>query len=124
MVAPAREPRSRPSRRAGRHGDPFWRRFRSGLVVAELAIALVLLAGAATIARTVEHLLRVDIGVRGERALTMEMTLPFATCRLHQSCAPDPRRLETRIATIPGVEALGFTNLMPGIPKAAWACGS
>ncbi len=75
----------------GGTADPFWRRFRSGLVVAELAIALVLLAGAATIARTVEHLLRVNIGVRGERALTMEMTLPFATYRLHKSCAPDPR---------------------------------
>src|SRR5687767_5845423 len=54
--------------------DPFWRRFRSGLVVAELAIAVVLTAGAATVWRTVSTLMSVDLGVTGERALTVETT--------------------------------------------------
>jgi hypothetical protein len=59
--------------------DPFWRRFRSALVIVEIAIALVLLAGASAIVSTVRQLMAVDLGARGERALAVELTLPRAS---------------------------------------------
>jgi putative ABC transport system permease protein len=94
--------------------DLFWRRFRSGLVVSELAIALVLIAGAATVVQTVRSLLRVELGVTGERALTAETTLPVATYDSPERLALLYDRLEAALRAIPGVEAAGVTNLMLG----------
>jgi putative ABC transport system permease protein len=94
--------------------DPFWRRFRSGLVVAELAIALLLIAGAATVAQTVGALMRVDLGITGERALTVETTLPIATYDSPERLAVLHEQLEAALRAIPGVEAMGATNRMPG----------
>ncbi|HWB31523.1 MAG TPA: ABC transporter permease [Vicinamibacterales bacterium] len=94
--------------------DPFWRRFRSALVVAELAIALVLIAGAATIARTVGTLMRVDLGVSGERALTVETTLPLARYGSLERLDVFYERMEAAVRRIPGVETVGTTSRLPG----------
>jgi putative ABC transport system permease protein len=94
--------------------DPFWRRFRSALVVAELAIALVLIAGAATVGRTVSTLMRVDLGAAGERALTAETTLPLARYDSLERLAVFGEQLEAAMKRIPGVEAVGATNRLPG----------
>jgi putative ABC transport system permease protein len=98
--------------------EPFWRRFRSGLVVAELAIALVLVAGAATIVRTVNSLMRTDIGARGDRVLAMETTLPIAKYDSLAAVTEFHKQLEARVLAIPGVERVGSTNLMPGSSEA------
>jgi putative ABC transport system permease protein len=94
--------------------DPFWRRFRSALVIAELAIALVLLAGAATVAQTVGALMRVDLGVTGERALAIETTLPLARYGSPERLAVFHEQIQAAILGTPGVEAVGATNRMPG----------
>jgi putative ABC transport system permease protein len=94
--------------------DPFWRRVRAGLVVAEIAIALVLVAGAATIINTVNHLMRVDLGVTGERVLTMETTLPLARYDSAERVAAFHERLQAAIGALPAVEAVGATSAFPG----------
>jgi predicted permease len=94
--------------------DPFWRRFRSALVVAELAIALLLIAGAATVGRTVSTLMRVDLGATGERALTVETTLPLARYDSLERLALFDEQLEAAVKRIPGVESVGATNRLPG----------
>jgi putative ABC transport system permease protein len=94
--------------------DPFWRRFRSTLVVAELAIALVLIAGATTIGRTVSTLMRVDLGVTGERALTLETTLPLARYNSLERLGVFYEQMEAAVRRIPGVEAVGTTSRLPG----------
>jgi putative ABC transport system permease protein len=99
--------------------DPFWRRFRSVLVIAELAIALVLIAGAATVGRTVSALMRVDLGVSGERALTVETALPLARYGSPERLAAFHDQMEAAVRGIPGVEAVGATNQMPGSPEMA-----
>jgi putative ABC transport system permease protein len=95
-------------------GDPFWRRFRSALVIAELAIALVLIAGAATVGRTVSTLMRVDLGATGEHALTVETTLPLARYGSLEPLASFFEQMETAVKRIPGVEAVGATSRLPG----------
>jgi putative ABC transport system permease protein len=94
--------------------DPFWRRFRTTLVVAELAIALVLMAGAATIGRTVSTLMRVDLGVTGERALTVETMLPLVRYDSLERLGVFYEQMEAAVSRIPGVEAVGTTSRLPG----------
>ena len=100
-------------RGVGATAEPFWRRFRTVLVIAEVAAAVVLLAGAVTIVRTVSSLLSVDLGARGDRAVTMQLTLPrvqYPTA-VHASAFYD--RLHAELGRI-GIEAAGAASTMPG----------
>ena len=99
--------------------DRVWRRFRSALVVAEIAIALVLLAGAATIVRTVANLMAVDIGTRSVNALAFDVTLPDATYPSVSSARQFYARLERELGEVPGVQFVGSTNQVPGDPDPA-----
>jgi putative ABC transport system permease protein len=94
--------------------DPFWRRFRSALVVAEVAIAIVLLSSAAAVISTVSRLMAVDLGARGDRAVTLELTLPFAQYGTAERIVQFYEALESRAGALPGIERVGATNLMPG----------
>jgi predicted permease len=53
-------------------------RLRATLVVGELALAVMLLAGAGLMIRSFQQLLRVDLGFEPERVLTFQTTLPDA----------------------------------------------
>jgi putative ABC transport system permease protein len=55
-----------------------WRRLHSGLVVSQLGLSLVLLIGAALLIRSLMALASVDLGVRPENVLAMEIHLPYA----------------------------------------------
>jgi putative ABC transport system permease protein len=116
-VAPALSARRRQAIDALRTGtttaSPFWRRFRGGLVAAELASAVVLLAGAAMIVQTVSSLLAVDLGARGERVLTFQLTPP----RTHYPTAREASVLFGRLQAelLNGdVEAVAASSVMPG----------
>jgi putative ABC transport system permease protein len=82
-------------------------------VIAEVALAMVLLAGASLLLATFGHLKRVDPGFDASRALVVPAFLPpwkYAT--------PDARRAfferATReLAAVPGVTAVGATNALP-----------
>ena len=100
-----------PSRSAGR----FVRLLRSALVVAEVAAALVLLAGAATIVRTVSNLMRVDTGVRADNALAFDVMLPDATYPKN-AVRTTFARVAEQLRGIPGIEAVGATTQVPGRP--------
>jgi len=58
---------------AGRH------RLRRALVMAEVALAVMLVVGAGLLVRTVDNLTRVDAGFDRSRLVTFSMTLPRAT---------------------------------------------
>ena len=55
---------------------PSRRRLRSGLVVAEFALSLVLLVGAGLLIRSLSKLRAVDTGVRGDGVVTASIALP------------------------------------------------
>jgi predicted permease len=55
---------------------PVRRRSRQALVVAQLAVAFTLLAGAGVLVRTVRHLLNVDLGFRPESTLAFRVAPP------------------------------------------------
>jgi predicted permease len=83
---------------------------RNGLVVAEVALSVMLLVGATLMMRTVLALQDVDLGIRGDRLLTMRIPLPAQRY-------PDAARrtaffqeLLRRVAALPGVEAAALNT--------------
>jgi len=88
-------------------------RLRSSLVVAEIALALVLLVGAGLLFQSLVRLRGVDTGFETAGALSMRITLPV-------SRYPDAARraaafadLERRLQAAPGVERAGFVFDVP-----------
>ena len=92
-------------RGAGRH------RMRRALVTAEVALAVVLVVGAASLLRTVYNLTRVDAGFDRSRLVTFSMTLPRATSYA-EGRAPVYQRLLDTLRALPGVQAAtGMSDL-------------
>jgi putative ABC transport system permease protein len=95
----------------GSTGSARGMRWRAALVVAEVSVALVLLTGAALLARSVRNMVRGDPGVRIEGVLTMPLTLPAA---MPDSALRDfARRLEERLQSTEGVRAAALTTTIP-----------
>lgn len=86
---------------------------RSGLVVAEIAIALVLVVAAGLMIRSLQHLLEVSPGFRSERLLTARISLPATAYKDVEATTAFYRRLLERVESIPGVQAAGLTSLLP-----------
>jgi putative ABC transport system permease protein len=94
--------------------DRFWRRFRSLLVVSEIAGAVALLVGAVTLVRTLADLTAVDLGAHDERALVMEVTLPATGYASSDRIRLFYERLRDELRRVPGVSEVGATNHLPG----------
>ena len=83
------------------------RRIRRALVVAEFALAIVVLAGAGLLVRSWWYVTNIDPGFRPERVLVMELTTPSALG------SPALRtdlyhRVLDQIEAVPGVESAGI----------------
>src|SRR5207249_3713902 len=91
--------------------DRIWRRFRSALVILEIAMAVAILVGATTIVRTVGELMATDLGARNERALVMEVMLPRTTYASSDRILRFYEQLRGELRTVPGIEEVGSTNL-------------
>src|SRR5262245_14688344 len=95
----------------GASGD--WRHYaRRGLLIAQVAFAVMLVIGAGLLFQTVYNLTRIDAGFDRSRLVTFSMTLPMANSE------PDTRaqayqRVLDRLHSVPGV--LG-TTAMSGLP--------
>jgi predicted permease len=97
----------------GTFGSIRARRFSSAMVVTELALSTVLLAGAAYMTRSFFALYSIDLGLDVDRLLTMRLELPAEGY-------PDAERrqaffsqLESRIISVAGVEAAAVTTGIP-----------
>ena len=89
------------------------RRLRSSLVVAEIALALMLVAGAALMASTFRRLSAASGGFRTEQILTAAVTLPEAGYPNDSSVVRFWDRLRDATAALPGVEAAELTTVLP-----------
>jgi len=104
----------------GTTAGPGSRGLRSGLVVAEIALAVVLVIGAGLLIKSLWNLRRVETGVDAEGVLTLRIAPSTAN-------HPDPedltalyRQLPARLATLPGVEAAGAITYLP--MRGAFSC--
>ncbi|HXW04627.1 MAG TPA: ABC transporter permease [Vicinamibacterales bacterium] len=88
-------------------------RLRSALVVAQIAIAVVVLSGGLVLTRSLLRLLDADTGFAAERVLAFNLVLVVAQPDASGRAALAERALEA-VSTLPGVEAAGgATGLAP-----------
>jgi putative ABC transport system permease protein len=88
-------------------------RLRSVLVMAEMALAVMLLTGACLLLRSFVHVQQVDPGFNGQNLLTAFVMLPPSKYPEPRSQAVFFRQLMDRIALIPGVECAGGADSAP-----------
>ncbi len=100
-------------REGGRHGGGRrLHRVLSALVVAEVALSLVLLAGAGLLLRSFVKLQGNDLGFRPEGVLTANVQLPSTRYELPQA-GNFFRESLTRIAALPGVQHAAGASCLP-----------
>ncbi len=85
-------------------------RTRAGLVVAEISLALVLLAGAGLLGRSFLSLLRADPGFRTERVLTLGMSLALERYPDKARSVDFYRHVLEAVRAVPGVENVGLST--------------
>jgi putative ABC transport system permease protein len=88
-------------------------RLRSALVVAETAVALVLLIASGLLLRSFEKLRAVDLGLRADHMLTAFYALPQQRYSTQASIDAFNERLLEKLRQLPGVEAAGVTSFLP-----------
>ena len=106
--------------RAGRQQAPapVWRRIRSGLITAQMAVALILLTTSAAAVAALIKITRVDPGFGSTRAVSLTVTLP-ASRYPGTAVAPFAERVRERLAAVPGVRRVGATGFLPGSREVA-----
>lgn len=90
-----------------------WRRLGSRLVVLELAIALVLLAGAGLLGKSFYRLLHVDLGFQPDHLAMLDVAAPRASYPDAGPMIALGRQVVSRIASLPGVESVGLSSQLP-----------
>ena len=101
-------------------GGPRARRWTAALIVVEVALTLVLLAGAGFMMRSFLTLYQMDLGIETSHLLTMRLTLP-----LTKYPKPEPRtalyqHLEERLRGVGAIQASALTSNPPmfgGFPR-------
>ena len=88
-------------------------RLRNALVVAEVALALVLLTGAGLLLKSFVRLENVNPGFNPDNVLTAEISLPELRYPDKQSQINFFNELERRVSNLPGVKYAGLTWILP-----------
>jgi putative ABC transport system permease protein len=88
-------------------------KLRSALVIAEVALALVLLIGAGLMMRSFVRLQQVRPGFDHARVLTFRVAMPFGARRDREVRLAFMAELERGLKSLPGVTNVGFTQQIP-----------
>ena len=88
-------------------------RLRAGLVVAQLALAVALLADAGLLLKSFGRLQRVEPGIRPERLLTFSLDLPRVRYPELIDLTAFFARLERELASRPGVTSVAVASILP-----------
>ena len=102
--------------RTGRdeHRSPAWRRVRSGLIVSQMALALVLLTASAAAVAALLEATRIDVGFGSPRALALTVTLPLSRFQQPSTISDFFVRAHEKLLAVPGVRRVGGTGFLPG----------
>ncbi|MGD8277356.1 MAG: ABC transporter permease [Gemmatimonadota bacterium] len=97
-------------------------RLRSGIVVAEVALSLVLLIGAGLMVRSLSNLRNVDKGFDGENVFTAEVPLPRVRYGTKEAVLRFYDELLRRVQALPGVTTASMSNIIP-LGNSSWERG-
>ena len=101
----------------GRSPGGVRRRLRVVLVVSEIALASLLLVAAGLTLRSFQAVLNQPAGFRIDKALTVTVVLPGARYRTNEAFISAFESMEQRLASLPGVRAVGATSALPLGPR-------
>jgi putative ABC transport system permease protein len=96
-----------------RSADLKGTRIRSGLVVAQVALSMVLLIGSALLIRSFVHLRSIDPGFDAQSLLAIDMELPASEYLDAESRTTFFTRLDEGTRAIPGVVDVAMVNRLP-----------
>jgi putative ABC transport system permease protein len=88
-------------------------RLRSGLVVGQVALAMVLLTGAGLMLKSFERMSQVDLGYEAEGVVAVSMGLPASRFGTGADRIAYYDELVTRLGGLPGVSSAGATDSPP-----------
>ena len=88
-------------------------RIRNALVIAEVAIALVLLVSAGLLMKSFVRIQNVNPGFNPHGIVTMELSLPVAKYARGKPVIDFYAEVERRVKALPGVQHVAFTSILP-----------
>jgi putative ABC transport system permease protein len=104
----------------GATSSPAAGRVRRVLVGAEVAVAVVLVAGAGLLVRSFANLQRVDVGFRTDNVLTLRVDPPPDHHESPESIVAFHEAIENAVARLPGVRAAGWARAIPLANTLGW----
>jgi putative ABC transport system permease protein len=113
LFGPWRESANESLKQNNRTSSGIQTRLRSGLAVAQIAIAITLLIGAGLMVKSFWALMHVPPGFRSERVLTARLSLPRSRYPDNHRIAAFEQELAERLQGRPGVTSAGFTTYLP-----------
>jgi predicted permease len=104
---------------AGKHSALI----RKSLVIAEVALACVLLVGAGLLVRSFVELLEVDLGFQPKRAVAWRVD-PIRSFKSAEDWAQYYDGLVERVLAVPGIESAGLSDTLPLGRNRDWGIGA
>jgi len=96
------------------------KKLRGALVIVEVALAVVLVIGAALVTRSFQNWLAVDWGFRTDHVLTMSVNYSKAVCNqaskeedAHTECLLAVQDILRRVQSVPGIEKIAASSSIP-----------
>jgi len=106
-----------------RSGGRSSSRARNTLIVAEVALACMLLVGAGLLLRSFNAVLQVNLGFQPQHAMAWRVD-PQRNFKSGEEVAQYLGELTRRIAALPGVEAVGLSDTLPLSRNRTWGAGA
>jgi putative ABC transport system permease protein len=97
--------------------DRVARRWRDGLVIIQVSLALVLLSGAGLLVRSLQHLSAISPGFDVAHVTTIGIDLPQTTYADGAKQSAFYQQLTNRTRSMPGVSDVGAISLIPLVPQ-------
>lgn len=98
-------------------GGPRSRRLQRALVIAETALSLMLLIGAALMVQSFRNLQRLDQGFNPDRVLTFRVSTRGARYKDSDARQLFFKQIHDRLESIPGVQSVGIAQSHPFYPR-------
>jgi putative ABC transport system permease protein len=91
----------------------FSKRMRQSLVIAQVALSVVLLAGAGLLAKSLWMLSDVDPGFSADNLLTFRLSLPANKYQKDEQVNGFYNQISEQLSNLPGVRSAGSVNMLP-----------
>jgi predicted permease len=91
----------------------LWQRLGAKMVMLEIAVAVVLLAGAGLLGQSFYRLLHVRLGFDPSHLATVRVMAPDTAYKDDEQIVGLQREIVRRVSSLPGVESAGLTSMLP-----------